>query len=396
MEASPLLLARFSLVQTCYQIGTVLMMAVGILAATPLAPTSFWGALPLALSVVGTLVSLFPASAFMRRWGRKRGLMAGVTLALLGVSAIVAGLLTGSFLLVCGGFLVYGLHQSFLQFLRFMAMEAAGPTHAAGALSWILVGGIPAAFLGPLLGLWGRDLAAVPFAGSYVLLLGVLAVQVALVLSLPSSGGLAPPVPDAEAPRPWKQRLADPSLWLALTAATFSYGLMVMLMAASPVAMHEHGHSLSASTLVLQAHVLGMYVPSFFSGWLVKKWGARNLILAGLVVFLVELLLALQGTTFLPFFLSLTLLGVGWNFLYVGGTNLLVTRYRPSEKAGVQAFNDSFVYLFATVATFGAGAWERGMGWDGLQLLSLPFLVVVAGLLLFTRKREAAHGPSSR
>jgi MFS family permease len=160
---------------------------------------------------------------------------------------------------------------------------------------------------------------------------------------------------------------------------------MVMLMAASPVAMHEHGHPLSASTFVLQAHVLGMYIPSFFSGWLVKKWGPRNLILAGLVVFAVELVLALQGTDFLPFFLSLTMLGVGWNFLYVGGTNLLVTRYRPSEKAGVQAFNDSFVYLFATVATFGAGAWERGMGWDGLQLLSLPFLVVVAALMIVTR-----------
>lgn len=395
MEASPLLLARFSLVQTCYQIGTVLMMAVGILAATPLAPSPFWGALPLALSVVGTLVSLFPASAFMRRWGRKRGLLTGVALALLGVSAIVAGLVTSHFALVCVGFLVYGLHQSFLQFLRFMAMEAAGPTKAAGALSWILVGGIPAAFLGPLLGLWGRDLGGVPFAGSYLLLLGVLAVQILLVLTLPSSGGLAPPAADAEAPRPWGQRLADPSLWLALTAATFSYGLMVMLMAASPVAMHEHGHSLAASTLVLQAHVLGMYVPSFFSGWLVKKWGPRNLILAGLAVFVIELVLALQGTTFLPFFWALTLLGVGWNFLYVGGTNLLVTRYRPSEKAGVQAFNDSFVYLFATVATFGAGAWERGLGWSGLQFLSIPFLLVVGGLLLTTQKKEVPGGPSS-
>jgi MFS family permease len=173
---------------------------------------------------------------------------------------------------------------------------------------------------------------------------------------------------------------------LALVAACFSYGLMVMLMAASPVAMHAHGHDLAASTLVLQAHVLGMYVPSFFSGVLVKKWGPRNLILAGLAVFALELVLALQGTAFLPFFASLTLLGVGWNFLYVGGTNLLVTRYRPSEKTGVQAFNDSFVYLFATVATFGAGAWVQGLGWNGLQLLSIPFLVVVAALFVVTRK----------
>ena len=385
--ASPLLLARFSLVQSCYQIGTVLMMSIGILAATPLAPSVFWGALPLALSVVGTFVSLFPASALMRRWGRKRGLLLGVALGASGVVTIVAGLTLGNFVLVCVGFLVYGLHQSFLQFLRFMAMESAGPEKSAGALSWVLLGGIPAAFLGPLVGLWGRDVTTVAFVGSFALLLVVMALQALLVASLPAVQAVSVASAESAPPRPWKVRLADPSLWLALVAACFSYGLMVMLMAASPVAMHEHGHPLSASTLVLQAHVLGMYIPSFFSGWLVKRWGPRRLIAAGLVVFVLELILALQGTEFLPFLLSLTLLGVGWNFLYVGGTNLLVTRYRPSEKAGVQAFNDSFLYLFATVSTFGAGAWERGMGWDGLQLLTVPFLVVIA-IVLFVAKKE--------
>jgi len=361
------------------------MMSVGILAATPLAPAPVWGALPLALAVVGTLVSLFPASALMARWGRKRGLFVGVTLASVGTATIVYGLVSSQFAVVCAGFFVYGLHQSLMQFLRFMAMEAAGPERAARALSWVLVGGIPAAFLGPLLGLWGRNLGpGADFSGSFVLLLGILALQALLVASLPPVAA-APPAAAASPPRPWRDRLSDPVLWLALTAATFSYGIMVLLMAASPVAMHEHGHPLSASTLVLQAHVLGMYIPSFFSGVLVKKWGPRNLILVGLSVFALELATALQGTEFLPFFASLTLLGVGWNFLYVGGTTLLVTRYRPAEKAGVQAFNDSFVYLFATVATFGAGAWERGLGWDGLQLLSLPFLAIVLVLLVVTR-----------
>jgi MFS family permease len=212
------------------------------------------------------------------------------------------------------------------------------------------------------------------------------------VATLPEGRGAAAAGPTDEPKRPWGQRLADPSLWLAVAAATSSYGLMVMLMAASPVAMHEHGHPLSASTLVLQAHVLGMYIPSFFTGWLVTKWGPRKMIAAGLVVFVAELVQALQGTTFFPFFASLTLLGIGWNFLYVGGTNLLVTRYRPSEKAGTQALNDSFVYLFATVSTFGAGAFERGLGWDGLQWVSVPFLVLVAVLLVVSRQRNAAPG----
>jgi predicted MFS family arabinose efflux permease len=311
-------------------------------------------------------------------------LFVGVALALIGVSIVVGGLILGSFALVCSGFLVYGLHQSFMQFLRFMAMEAVSSEQSARALSWVLVGGIPAAILGPLVGLWGKGLLSAAFAGSYLLLLGVLILQGALVFTLPADRGMGAVGGDSEK-RPWGERLANPGLWLAVTAASFSFGLMVMLMAASPVAMHEHGHPIEASTLALQIHVLGMYVPSFFSGALVKAWGPRRLIGVGLALFAVELAVALSGTELIPFMVALALLGVAWNFLYVGGTSLLVTTYRPAEKAGVQAFNDSFVYLFATASTFGAGAWVRGLGWSGLELLTVPFLLVVAGLLVAGR-----------
>jgi len=306
-------------------------LSIGILAAAPLAPQPSLAAVPLALSVVGTFASLFAASAFMRRWGRRKGLLVGVALAVVGVSTIGAALLTGNFALACAGFLVFGLHQSFMQFLRFMAMEAAGTEHSARALSWVLVGGIPAAILGPLFGLMGRDLLGAPFAGSYLLLLGVLAVQAALILTLPDTRRA-----DAvalEGARPWAKRLADPSLWLAVTASSFSFGLMVMLMSAAPVAMHEHGHPLTASTVAIQIHVLGMFVPSFFSGALVKAWGPRRLIGVGLALFAAETIVALSGTGLVPFFVALAVLGVAWNFLYVGGTALLVTRYRPAEKA---------------------------------------------------------------
>lgn len=387
---SPWLLARFSMVQTCYQIGTVMMMSIGILAAAPLAPQPVWAALPLALSVVGTFVSLFAASALMKRWGRRNGLFLGVALAAVGVSAIVWGLASSSFVLVCAGFLAYGLHQSFMQFLRFMAMEAAGSEHGAQALSWVLVGGIPAAILGPLIGLIGRDATPVPFAGSYLVLLGVLAVQGLLVFTLPATQRTENARSDSDR-RPWRERLANPSLWLALTAASFSFGLMVMLMAAAPVAMHQHGHAMEASTLALQIHVLGMYIPSFFSGRLVKAWGPRRLIGVGLALFAAELAIALSGTDVVPFIVALAVLGVAWNFLYVGGTALFVTTYRPSERAGVQAFNDSFVYLFATASTFGAGAWVKGLGWSGLELLTVPFLFVVVLLLLLSRPKSAAQ-----
>lgn len=383
---TPVLL-RFSLIQTAFQITTVMMMSVGILAAAPLAPSPELAALPLALTVLGTLAGLFPAAALMRAVGRKLGLLVGAGLGLAGLAVSVSALLAGQYLLLCAGFLLFGLHQSLLQFLRFTAMEAVPAEQRNRALSWVLVGGIPAAFLGPLIGLWGRDLFTQPFAGSYLVLVGVVALQIVVIATLSPAAAVKAEAAAPDLPaRPWKERLADGPFWLALTAASFSYGLMVMLMAASPVAMHHHGHPLEASTLVLQAHVLGMYVPSFFSGWLVKRWGPRALIGAGLVLFALELVQALQGTTFWPFLVSLTLLGVAWNFLYVGGTNLLVTRYRPSEKTSVQAFNDTFVYSFATVSTFGAGAWEQGLGWNGLQVLALPFLAVILVLLLVARR----------
>lgn len=389
MSHPDLALARYSLIQTCYQVGTVLMMAVGILAAIPLSPTPTLQALPLALTVVGNFMALFPASHFMARFGRKAGLLLGIGLGALGVLGISAGLYVGHFWIMAAGFLVYGFHQAFMSFLRFMAMEAAGPERQPRALSWILLGGIPAAFIGPLFGVWGKGLfPQAAFLGSFLLLLGVLAFQAMLAATLPGGTSTQTSATHTTADaRPWGERLSDGSLWLAVLAASFSFAIMVMLMAASPVAMIHHGHTQAESAMVLQAHVLGMYVPSFFSGALVKRFGPRNLIFGGLVLFALEMVVASSGDGFFWFLGALTLLGVGWNFLYVGGTHLLVSRYRPAEKAGVQAFNDSLVSLFGATATFSAGALEGRLGWVGLQFIPIPLMVILGVLLLLTRPK---------
>ena len=333
----------------------VFLLSVGILTAAPLAPDPVWAGLPLALSMVGTFAALFFAPALLHRWGPKRGLLLGFALGALGVNLVVAGLTTGHFALVCGGFLVYGLHQAFVLPFRW----------SAGL--WV---GLAAAVLGPLVGLGGRDLGAIPFVGSFLVLLGVLALQAMLTASLPM---LVLPPAEPETRRPWRERLVDPSWRLAVTALALGSAAQGLLLAATPVAMHEYGHPFWASMAVLVAYGLAVGLASALSPVLLRRWGARRLIAGGLV------LLAAQGAallgTELGFYLgALTLLGLGWGLLYAGARNL-----------GAKGRSGGLVFLWAAFSSFGAGAWERPLGWPGLQLLSLALLAVVAAVLLTRR-----------
>lgn len=376
-------LGIFSFTQTLFQIGTVMLMAVSVLTGQILAPSLEYASLPLSFVILGTLFGLFPASLFMKRFGRKKGLLLGTLLGLTGTLLLAYGIWTKSFVLFSIGHLFFGFHQSFLQYLRFVAMESVSHSERATALSWILIAGIPAAFLGPLVGLWGKEL--IPnhlFLGCFLILSFVLMLQFVTLLFLPK------PIhrfeTEAESSvinigfRPFAYHFKNLGLWSAILSSAFGFGLMAMLMSAVPVAMKHHGHDMYASTMVLQWHVLGMYIPSFFSGYLVRKFGTSKLILLGIFVMFLQVLVALQGTDFLPFAVSLILLGVGWNFMYVGGTNLLVNQYNPVEKNTIQAVNDTLVYSLATISIYGAGFLESKIGWFKLNLVAIPFLVFVA------------------
>lgn len=393
-------LGIFSITQTVFQIGTVMIMAVSALAGQTIAPSPESASLPISFVILGTLMGLVPASKFMKWQGSKYGLLLGTIIGIFGAILATYAMWEKSFVLFTVAHLLFGLHQSFIQYLRFVAMESV-PTHdRASALSWILIAGIPAAFLGPLAGLQGKDLfPSFLFLGCYLILVTSLSIQFGLITLLPSPNkrntieeNISEPISPRDLTRPMSFHIRNLGLWVSILATAFSFGLMAMLMTAVPVAMKTHGHAMHASTLVLQWHVLGMYIPSFFSGFLVRKMTAPYLILLGVFVMGLECISALQGTEFLPFAVALILLGIGWNFMYVGGTNLLVEQYHPSEKNTIQATNDTIVYSFAILSTYSAGYLEHKIGWLSLNLVSIPFLVFVSIVTLYYIQKRKGMG----
>lgn len=380
------ILGIFSITQTVFQIGTVMIMAVSALAGQSIAPSPESASLPISFVILGTLLGLVPASKYMKWKGSKVGLLTGTVIGIIGAILASYSMYEKNFILFSISHLLYGFHQSFVQYLRFVAMESV-PTHdRSSALSWILIAGIPAAFLGPLAGLQGKELFPNSlYLGCYLILISSLCLQFFFILFLPKPNKELSSIPSQSndpSPRftirPLSYHIKNLGLWVSILATAFSFGLMAMLMSAVPVAMKSHGHAMHASTLVLQWHVLGMYIPSFFSGQLVRKMTAPYLILLGIFVMGLESFAALQGTEFLPFAVALILLGIGWNFMYVGGTNLLVEQYHPSEKNSIQATNDTIVYSFAILSTYSAGYLENKIGWLNLNLVSIPFLLFVS------------------
>lgn len=389
-------LGIFSITQTVFQIGTVMIMAVSALAGQNIAPSPESASLPISFVILGTLLGLVPASRIMKWKGSKFGLLTGTVIGIFGACLASYAMYERNFILFSVAHILYGFHQSFVQYLRFVAMESVPVHDRASALSWILIAGIPAAFLGPLAGLHGIHL--IPdslYLGCYIILISSLSLQFVFISFLPTpnkspneSHTKETESSPRESIRPFSYHIRNFGLWVSIMATAFSFGIMAMLMSALPVAMKTHGHEMHASTTVLQWHILGMYIPSFFSGQLVRKMTAPYLILLGIVVMGLESFAALQGTEFLPFALALILLGVGWNFMYVGGTNLLVEQYHPSEKNTIQAVNDTIVYLIAILSTYSAGYLENKIGWLRLNLVSIPFLVIMGLLILFYLERN--------
>ncbi|TGL18250.1 MFS transporter [Leptospira levettii] len=397
------ILGIFSITQTVFQIGTVMIMAVSALAGQTISPSPESASLPVSFVILGTLIGLVPASRFMKRQGSKYGLLLGTIIGIFGAILAAYAIWEKSFILFSIAHLLFGLHQSFIQYLRFVAMESV-PTHdRASALSWILIAGIPAAFLGPLAGLQGKELFPTSlFLGCYFILIVSLSLQFLLITFLPSPSKrftteheLEHQESEREKVRPFSYHVRNLGLWVSILSTSFGFGLMAMLMTAVPVAMKSHGHEMHSSTLVLQWHVLGMYIPSFFSGVLVRKMTAPYLILMGVFVMGLEVVSAIQGTEFLPFAFALILLGIGWNFMYVGGTNLLVEQYHPAEKNTIQAVNDTIVYSIAILSTYSAGYLEHKIGWLSLNLVSIPFLVFVSIVTIYyviTKRKVIPHG----
>jgi predicted MFS family arabinose efflux permease len=367
--------------------AVVLSMTLAGVLGAQLAPDKGLATLPIAAMVVGTALCSIPASLLMRRIGRRAGFLVGAMLGIAGSAVAAFGLYSQSFVGFVVGHLLIGGYQGFANYFRFAAAESAGPQHASRSISWVVAGGVVAAFAGPQVAVWGRDwLPQHAFLGSYlaqaVLSLGVLLLLTQL--NLPQR-----PAVVGEPARPLREIAAQPGLRAAVVGAAVGYAVMIMAMTATPLAMLGCGFDAADVKPVIQWHVFGMFVPSFFTGSLVARFGAPRVMQTGFVLLMAHVAVAASGIEFLHFVSALVLLGVGWNFAFVGGTALLTQSYRPSEQTKVQALNEGLVFGLVALGSLGAGWLYDRFGWVMLNLAVLPLLVLALTWTISVGRRQA-------
>jgi len=360
------------------------------IAAYSIADTKWLSTLPIALQHLGVMLSTFPASFLMRRIGRQRGFMVGAAVGMVGAAIAATAMFQASFPLLCLGLFFVGSFLGHAQYYRFAAAEVAPESYRAKAISWVLAGGVLAAVIGPNLANFSRDLLApVLFAGTYLAMILLLAASVGVLIFLhvpkPNPAEIAGPQ------RPLFEIMTQPVFVVAAGGAILSYAVMSLLMTATPFAMTACNYPFADTAFVISSHVLGMFVPSFFCGWLITRFGVLNVMLAGVALLFASALINLNGVTLEHFWIALTLLGVGWNFLFTGGTTLVTTTYTPAERAKTQAVNDFMVFGTTGLASLSAGILHELVGWDQLNIISLPLvgLALLAVLSLRLRTRTA-------
>jgi predicted MFS family arabinose efflux permease len=296
----------------------------------------------------------------------------------------------GSLWLLGLGTLLVGLYAGSAQFYRFAAAEVSSPAFRSTAISLVLAGGIVAAIAGPELGRLGGTLLEPAYLGSFLGLAATVAIAAVILV------GLHVPPPTAGhgegTPRPLGAIVGQPAYLVALFGAATGFGVMILAMTATPLAMVAHHHDLAATARVIQAHVLGMFVPSFFTGALIARFGILPVMLTGVGILAGHIAMTLTGTGFTSYLGALILLGVGWNFLYVGATTLLTETYTSAERGRAQAANDLIIYAIGLLASLGAGAFLETLGWQTLNLALLPWLALCAASIawLAVRRRRPA------
>ncbi|MCY4489531.1 MAG: MFS transporter [Deltaproteobacteria bacterium] len=350
-------------------IATAPLIAYGIVENKGLAT------LPAALVIVGTALATMPASMLMRATGRRLGFMIGACFGALGGGIVIIGIVRADFWLLCLGTLIYGFFAAFGQYYRFAAADTAPPEFRSKAISLVLTGGVIAAVVGTSLAMAGQFMIpSGEFFGSYLFLIALtlLTVLVLLFLDIPN---LTPSERSAQQ-RPLAAIMAQPIFVAATLAATMGQGAMNLLMTATPIAMTQAGHSFTATALVIQWHSIGMFAPGFVTGSLIKRFGEVRIILVGVVLQVICVVIGLAGTGVIEFWFAMLFLGVGWNFAFTGGTSLLTTSYTPAERNKTQGAMSFINYTFVALVSLSSGALVHFLGWQWVNLSSIPLLVV--------------------
>ena len=379
-------LILLTLCQGFFLINNVTFIAINGLVGLNLAPSAWMATLPITGFVAGGALCTALVAKHQRAWGRQRTFQAGLLVAVASTALCAYAAATRNFWLLVLGTVIAGYYNANAGLYRFAATELVTPTFKERAISWVLAGGIIGAVVGPNLASATRDSLSVPFAGAYAAL-AVVALMSFAVMSFIKFPPL--PLPSAANPgRPLREIARQPVFIVAVIGCSLGYGVMNLLMAATPIAMAQCSHPFKSAALVLEWHVLAMFVPSFFTGSLIKRFGALPIMAVGVVLNFICIAVALSGVDVMQFLIALAMLGLGWNFLYIGGTTLFTEAYRPEEKTTAQAAMDFCVFSTMTVTSFASGALITTQGWTWLNVGSLVPVTLTAFALAWLAMRR--------
>lgn len=375
-----------ALCQALMMTAMSLMITTSALVGFALATDKKLATLPLAFQFLGMMCSTFPASLLMRRIGRRGGFYVGLSVGAVGAAIATYGIASSSFWTFTIGLFFIGVFSAFGQYYRFAAADVADASFKAKAISLVLAGGVVASFAGPNLARFAKDLLMdIEFAGAYLTVIVIFAASM-VVLSF-----VRIPPPSAEETtgkgRPLRTIARQSRFRVAVLGATVGYGAMNILMTSTPLAMQGFGHAFADTAFVIQWHVFGMFAPAFFTGNLIKRFGVLNIMATGALLLLLCIAVGMPSTSVIGLWASLFLLGVGWNFLFVGGTTLLTETYVPNEKARTQGLNELIVFGTVSITALLSGVLYNSVGWMATNLLVVPFILLVL-VAIFWLKRH--------
>ena len=346
-----------------------------------LAPSASFATLAMGIMVVGTALGSMGAARLMGRWGRRKGFQFGAALGALGALLAALAIYSESFTGFCVSAVFLGLAMAFVQTFRFAAAECVPTADVSKAIAIVLLGGIASALIGPRLALMAKDWVGAQFTGSYLVLAGLCCIGW-MVLSRFQDQKILIRTRE-EGSEGSSVYYKDPTFYAAVIFATTGFGVMSFIMTATPLHMHHsHGFSLEDATLVIQSHIIAMFLPSLISGWLIARLGVSTVVFLGIVCNVCCVVITIESSSLLAYWGGLALLGVGWNFLFVGGTTLLANKYRGEERFKIQSINDFSVFSVQAMASLGAGFVLHAQGWMALNQIALAALSVCLLVLI--------------
>ena len=366
--------------------GNVLLVAVTALIGLSLSPDPIWSTLPVAFQFIGLMCATIPASLIMNKIGRKNGFYLGNLLGIAGALLCILALYSASFSLFCTGTFFLGIGIGFGTLYRFAAVEMCAKPYRAKAISIIMAGGVLAAIAGPNLAIFSQDLIqGTPFVGAFwgLLVLYIAAMLVLTIVKFPAQVIHAPDITT----RPVIKIILQPIFLVSVIAAMVSYVVMNLLMTATPLAMHHHGFHFEQSAIVIELHALGMFLPGFFTGSLINRFGTIRILLIGALIMLLCIGINLNGQSQLHFSIALFTLGLGWNFMFVSATHLVSDAYSEAEKPKAQAANEFLIFSMVTLSALASGWLEATLGWHIMNLICIPVVLFAVFIVIYFKKK---------